>query len=135
MSSFTSVDTDTHHDALSHHASVKDTGRMELRIHPRHRTFAKWFDRYMVLVAVFGSVFVYLQAAVIIQNKSSENVSMPSYILFLIVALSWMAYGILWTDWVVALSGVVASIGAILALVATVSYRPSSNPGPFTAMV
>lgn len=119
-------------EALSHHTMLD---HVPSRIHPRHRWFAKWYDRYMILVAIFGSVFVYLQAGTIIENKSSENVSMPSYILFLIVSLSWMAYGILWTDWISALSGVVSSIGAIFALVATLSYRPSSNPGPFIAVI
>lgn len=120
---------------VSHFSKTLFGQGRQLHIHPTHRKFAKWFDRYMLVVAVFGSLFVYLQAAVIIQNKSSENVSMPSYIIFLIVALSFMAYGILWTDWVVSLSGLIASVGAIIALVATISYRPVSTPGPFIAIL
>jgi uncharacterized protein with PQ loop repeat len=88
----------------------------------------------MILVALLAASFIYLQGAVMIQNKSAENVSLPSYILFLIVAVSWMAYGMLWTDWFVALTGLVASIGAVMTLVAAISYRPSKNPGPFTAI-
>lgn len=117
------------------HISPEPNERLKLTVHPNHRLFSKWYDRYMMLIAVFGSIFVYLQASVIIQNKSSENVSMPSYILFLIVSLSWMVYGILWTDWIVVISGMIASIGAIVALVATLSYRPSSGPGAFTTLV
>lgn len=132
---------DHQHSALSHHPSSFSAGSLSefdggsrFKIHPHHRWLAKWFDRYMMVAALLASAVVYLQAAVIIQNKSSENVSMPSYIIWLIVSLSWMAYGILRTDWVISLSGVVASVGSVMALVATASYKPSTNPGPFTVI-
>jgi uncharacterized protein with PQ loop repeat len=122
--------------AISHSThSTFTQNSSNLKVHPRHRTFAKIFDTYMILIAILASIFVYLQAATIIQNKSSENTSLPSYIILVIVTLSFMAYGILWTDWIITLSGTVASVGSIIALVATVSYRPSSNPGPFTAVL
>jgi uncharacterized protein with PQ loop repeat len=88
----------------------------------------------MILIALLASTFVYLQASLIIQNKSSENVSMPSYIILVIVSLSWLLYGILWTNWVIALSGIVSSVGSIMALIATISYRPSATPGAFTML-
>jgi len=117
---------------LVHHSSSGwHPGRLELHVHPEHKTFAKWYDRYMIFVALFGAIFIYLQAITILKNKSSENVSLPSHIVFLIVSLSWMAYGILWADWVVAVSGMIASIGAIFALVATIAYRPTHHPGAF----
>lgn len=122
------------HESLSHHSMSSYNNRNLSKTHPRHRLFAKFYDRYMIIIAILASIFVYLQASLIIQNKSSENVSMPSYIILLIVSLSWMVYGILWTDWVIALSGIVASIGSIIALVATVSYRPTSTPGAFTLL-
>jgi uncharacterized protein with PQ loop repeat len=122
------------HESLSHYSVNGYEHRNFSKTHPRHRLFAKWYDRYMIIVAILASIFVYLQASLIMYNKSSENVSMPSYILLLIVALSWMIYGILWTDWIISLSGIVASIGAIIALVATISYRPSSTPGAFTLL-
>jgi len=126
--------TDEIHDALSHHSTTHPESQNFSKIHPRHKVFAKWYDRYMILVAVIASIFVYLQASLIIYNKSSENVSMPSYILLLVVSLSWMIYGILWTDWIIALTGIVASVGSIIALVATISYRPTSTPGAFTLL-
>lgn len=93
-----------------------------------------WFDRYMVLVAVMVCVAIFLQASLITHNKSSENVSMPAYILLVIASLSWMCYGILWTDWVVSTSGLFLSAGSIFALVATVSYRPGTTPGAFSTL-
>jgi len=133
--STTQVETRNLYESLSHSTNtVKTNDRTKMSVNAKHRTFSKYYDRYMILIAVFGSIFVYLQAATILVNKSSENVSMASYILFLIVSLSWMLYGILWLDWLVIVSGIVSSIGAITALVATISYRPSSNPGPFVTI-
>ena len=124
------------HEILRSASLTVPKSRMsKYRVHPKHQSFAKWYERYMILIALLGSIFVYLQAGVIIKNKSSENVSMPSYIIYLIVSLSWMAYGILWTDWVHTFSGLIASIGAIIALISTASYRPTKNPGPFTTVL
>jgi uncharacterized protein with PQ loop repeat len=122
------------HESLSHYSSAPQDNRYFAKIHPRHKVFAKWYDRYMVIVACLASIFVYLQGSLIIQNKSSENVSLPSYIILLIVALSILVYGILWIDWLIALLAIVMSIGTIIALVATVSYRPTSTPGAFTLL-
>lgn len=114
--------------------SLMDQRHSKLAMNPRHRRIASWFDRYMVLVAAMVCVAVFLQASLITQNKSSENVSMPAYILLVIASLSWMCYGILWTDWLVSLSGLILSAGSIFALVATVSYRPGTTPGAFSTL-
>ena len=102
--------------------------------HPRHQRVAVWLDRAMVLVAILVCVSIFLQASLIINNKSSENVSMPSYILLVIASLIWMCYGITWNDGLISLSGLVASAGSIFALVASVSYRPNRNPGAFSSI-
>jgi uncharacterized protein with PQ loop repeat len=99
-----------------------------------HARITKRYEQYMVFIAVLGSLIIYFQAGVVIHNKSSENVSLVSYILLLIVALSAAVYGIIKFNWVIILSGLVTVIGSILALVSTVSYRPSSNSGPFTML-
>jgi len=100
----------------------------------RHPQVAVWLDRALVLVAVMVCVAIFLQAGVIVHNKSSENVSMPSYILLVLAALVWMFYGMVWNDGLVALSGLVCSAGAIFALVASVSYRPGTTPGAFSTL-
>jgi uncharacterized protein with PQ loop repeat len=125
----------TTYQNLSHSILKNKKQKTKLTINPNHVLFSKWYDRYMILIAILGSVFVYLQAATIIQNESSENVSMPSYVVFLIVSLSWMIYGVLWMDWIVIITGLIAAIGGVLALISTISYRPSSNPGPFTTFM
>lgn len=104
------------------------------RRQPRHRGLALNLDRAMVVVAIMVCVALFLQASLIVNNKSSENVSMPSYILLTIASLLWMCYGILWNDGLIALMGLVASAGSIFALVASVSYRPQGTPGAFSTL-
>ena len=125
------MENDELHDSLSHY-TAKDTTFSWSHLHPRHGVFAKWYDRYMILVALLASTVVYLQGAMILQNKSSENASLPSFIILIIVSLSVLVYSILWTDWVLALAGVVSTIGSIIATVACVSYRPVTDAGAFS---
>jgi len=123
---------DKNHESLSHFSPSSDANRSFLKLHPRHKVFAIWYDRYMIFIALLAASFVYVQAAVILSNQSSENVSLPSYIILLIVSLSILLYAVLWTDWVLAISGIVSSVGCIIALVSTISYRPVSAGGAFT---
>lgn len=102
-----------------------------LRLHPKHRVLAHYYHYYMMLMALLLSVAVFLQGATILQSQSAENTSLPAYILLTIVALSWLAYGVLWSDTFVTFSGAVFVVASVLALVATVSYRPGLPPGAF----
>lgn len=108
--------------------------RTRPRPQPRHHSLAVWMDRAMVVAGLLVCVAIFLQASLITANKSSENVSMPSYILLVIASLLWMCYGILWNDGLVALSGVVFSAGTIFALVASVSYMPHRTAGAFSTL-
>lgn len=101
---------------------------------PKQTPFSNWFDRIMVLVAVMVCVAIFLQASLIVHNKSSENVSMPSYILLAISSLLWMFYGIFWNSMIMSMSGLVLSAGSIFALVASISYRPGTTPGAFSTL-
>lgn len=98
---------------------------------PIDRTLAHYYDRYMVLVALAASVIVYLQAGMIQNNRSSENVSLASFILFLIVGLSVLVYGMIWSHPVLSLAGLLTTVGATWAVVVTASFRPSANHGAF----
>lgn len=104
------------------------------RTQPRHHRLAVWMDGAMVVTGLLVCVAIFLQASLITANKSSENVSMPSYILLVIASLLWMCYGILWNNGWVALSGVVFSVGTIFALVASVSYMPNRTAGAFSTL-
>ena len=119
------------HDALAHSTKNVEIGRLFSKMHPRHQHFARWYDRWMILIALSASIVVYLQAGVILSNKNSENVSLPSFIVLLIVSLSTLVYGVLWADSLLAGCGIIASVGSILALVVTISYRPLAGSGAF----
>jgi uncharacterized protein with PQ loop repeat len=108
--------------------------RTAMTIHPKNRKFMHKFEMWMVAIAIFGPIFIYLQASTIIQNKSSENVSLPSFVVFLIVQLHWFVYSISWNDWIHALSAMIGVIGSVVAIGATIHFRPSSTPGPMANM-
>ncbi len=122
---------DRFHDALAHSTKNVEIGRLFSKMHPRHHFFAQWYDRWMILIALLASIIVYLQAGVILSNKNSENVSLPSFILLTIVSLSVLVYGVLWADSLLAGCGIIAAVGSILALVVTISYRPLAGSGAF----
>lgn len=121
------------HNSLSHQPA-KPAAPVNFKLHPHYRQFSAWFDKYLYVVLLLGVVFIYLQGALIIQNKSSENISIPSFIILLIITLTILMYGILWTDWFISIIGVVSTSGSVMSLVAATSYRHSSIPGPFSSL-
>ena len=101
----------------------------------------RWYDMYMKVILVVAALPIYFQAATIYNNQSAENVSLASYILFLIVTLSWMVYGVVKADHdasnrlMIASTGLIATIGVILAIIVYASYTPCTNPGPFVRVI
>lgn len=89
------------------------------------------FNAYMILVTFLGTAIVFVQASVIIENKSAENVSLPSYIMLLIVSLSYMALGMFRSELLITLYSALVVTGSILAIIATVAYQPNFDPTPF----
>lgn len=124
---------DSLHQSLTHQP-VQQSSLVNFRIHPNYRSLSVWFDRYMRVIILLCVVFIYLQGATIVHNKSSENVSIPSFIILVIITLSTLMYGIVWTDGFISFVGVLSTTGAIMSLVAATSYRPSTNPGPFSVV-
>lgn len=108
--------------------SIKNKNK--LMIHPAY-WFSKYYERWMICVAIFAPLFVFIQGAYIIEKGSSENVSVIALIIYLITSLSVMGHGLLWSEYIIAMSGFIATLGAIFTITVTLSYRPSSDPGPF----
>lgn len=109
------------HPTVVHHSSTPLVG---------HR-FKRMYEGYMVVVALCGSLFIYLQGALVLKNQSSDNISIPAMILFTLVSISWCLYGLIKKDWIISLSGVIATIGGLFATGATIAYRPNYHPGAF----
>lgn len=116
------------HQAISHYS---DRTEPIYRMHPTHQKLALVFEKYMFVVAMIMAVVPFLQASIMIQNETSENVSIPSLILMTVAATSILCYAILWRDWLLALSGLVSSAGWVFALVSAISFRPAASPKPF----
>ena len=129
--------TEASYNLFSHHATPSTQeimDQMERRkIMRQYPKLVYGYERYMWFVSIVGPICFYLQAALILSNRSSENVSLPATILLLIIMVSWLGYGILWQSHVIVFSAVLCLLGVILILVATLSFRPLSTPGPFTA--
>lgn len=120
------------HQGLSVHAVSNEGFTPQRFLHPAHQTFAQWYDRYMYLVIIMYSIMLFPQAALVLRNKNSENISLATFIMFLIAAVSGLVYGVLWKDMFLALTGLVATSSAILVLVAITSYENPTTPGAFS---
>lgn len=96
--------------------------------------FLHWYGRLVVAVGLILPVFVFLQAATILHTKSSENVSLPAFIILLIGSLVIMGAGLIGHTWLLTWGGMMTAVGAIVAIIATVSYRPTAQNGAFVAV-
>lgn len=85
------------------------------------------YDRYMLFIGIFGKTFLALQIAAMIKNKSSENVSFFSYIVYFVVSLSWLYFGIAHKDTVVVVSSLTAIVFALVAMNIVAVYRDSKS--------
>jgi len=101
---------------------------------PAHRPYVLQYQRFMWVLALLGPLFVYLQASQIILNESSDNVSLSSYIVLLVLSVAWLVHGLLWSRWLQAISGFLMVGGTCLAMYATVHYRPKHQAGPFSPL-
>jgi len=85
------------------------------------------FDQAItIVVSVVGvalSVAYYPQAYRIWQNRSSADVSVPSYILFAVGTTTWLLYGFYKHDVPIVLSFFLGAIGSWLVLVLTLYYK------------
>lgn len=79
-----------------------------------------------VLVSIFGilmSVGHFPQAIRIIKRKSSQDISLSMYLIFMVGAYVWLAYGIVFGIVPVIISFIVAVIGTTSVFVLTLKYR------------
>jgi uncharacterized protein with PQ loop repeat len=89
-----------------------------------------------IIDLIFAStipIAIFLQSITMIQNGSSENVSIPSYVLFIVASLSFVACGILRKKWSLIISGGFICATSLMAIISIISFRPSSQPGPFVS--
>lgn len=94
----------------------------------RNAILDRFYYRYfMYAVAILGGTFVYIQLGTIIYNKSSTNVSLPAFIVFLFSSIFWLIYGYLVKDWVIILANIVNIIGTLLIIAFIKYYEDTSS--------
>jgi MtN3 and saliva related transmembrane protein len=83
----------------------------------------KWYKTYMILVGIFGQLLFFSEFVTILQNQSSQNVSLFGFICSLIAIFSWLVYGFLMKDKVLIISNIAGTVGATLTVAAILVYR------------
>jgi len=83
-----------------------------------------------VLATVFGlvgAIGFYIQAFKVLKRKSSEDVSIPSFIIFSLGMFFWLLYGLELKDSPLLIANTVGFIGGMLVVSSSVYYRKYSN--------
>jgi len=79
-----------------------------------------------ILATVFGligAIGFYIQALKVFKRKSSEDVSIPSFVIFSLGMFFWLLYGIELIDRPLLIANTVGLIGGILVISLSVYYR------------
>ncbi len=82
----------------------------------------KWYSRYMIFIGTFGQFVFYSQFYTIIQNKSAQDVSLFGFTCGFVSVASWLIYGLLLHDKPLIIANLVATIGALLVIIAILMY-------------
>ncbi|MEI7493515.1 MAG: SemiSWEET family transporter [Alphaproteobacteria bacterium] len=83
----------------------------------------KWYRRYMIFIGIFGQFLFYSQFYTILQHKSAHDVSLVGFIGGFISVFSWFIYGLMLNDKPLIISNIIASIGALLVVMAILIYQ------------
>lgn len=73
-----------------------------------------YYEKYMMAMGILGQAVFYIQAFKIFYNRSAQDVSLLGFSFGLLSVTSWMIYGFLIKNKVLAFANVVAVIGALL---------------------
>lgn len=77
----------------------------------------------MTVVGVLGQLLFYSEFVTILNNQSARDVSLFGFVCGFISVSSWFVYGLLLKDKPLIITGVVATIGATLTIIAILIYR------------
>lgn len=78
---------------------------------------------YMLFVAIFGKIFIFIQAYKIWDEQDSRGLSKLAYIVLFFVTISWLTYGYMNNNKPLIYSGIVGLIGVILLLYLIYEYE------------
>jgi uncharacterized protein with PQ loop repeat len=84
-------------------------------------------DKYMLFIALFGKLFLFVTIAKIIIDESSENVSFTAYVLYVITSLSWFIFGLYYKETLVTFSSLLGLAGGLLTMNIVVAYKENKT--------
>jgi len=93
-------------------------------------TFDQLFTAFTTLMGVLISIGYYPQAYRIWKNRSAEEISVASYVVFALGTTTYLAYGFYRDDIVLIAGFLFGSIGSWLVLFLTLYYRRIKRMGP-----
>jgi uncharacterized protein with PQ loop repeat len=77
----------------------------------------------MIFIGIFGQFLFYSQFYTILQHKSAHDVSLVGFIGGFVTVFSWLIYGLMLNDKPLVISNSIASIGALLVVIAILVYQ------------
>jgi len=89
---------------------------------PSESTFARWFTRFMYLPAIGGNFVPLIQAARIIANEKSENVSPIAWGFAWFCLACWLTYGVVKRDKVLIWANIVGVTNAAILIACIIIY-------------
>lgn len=75
------------------------------------------YEKYMLAMGILGQFLFYVQAFKIFTTRSASDLSIAGFSLGLISVTSWLIYGLLLKNKVLAISNAVAVVGALLVVI------------------
>jgi uncharacterized protein with PQ loop repeat len=106
--------------------------RTQLHSYAHQARFVHYYNRYMLLVALLGPIYFYMQAGSMVERPNSEEQqSLVWYLFAVIIALSWLVYGLVRSDSIVVFASVVLLLGALVVLLLIVAYSRNKIPHAF----
>ena len=81
------------------------------------------FEYIVSILGILMSVGYYPQAYTIWKKKSSKNVSIISYVIFVLGTSTWTLYGIYLNNWTIFWSFIFGVVGSWLTLILIIIYR------------
>jgi len=83
---------------------------------------SKRLETYMSCIVVLGQTMHFIQAWKIYETKSSEDISVSSYIICVILLIHWLCYGVLIKNRVLIIAEGLGLVGCILVLIGIFAY-------------
>lgn len=83
----------------------------------------KIFQAFVTIMGTVMSLGYFPQLYKIWKSKSSENISIPTFVIFSIGTLTWLIYGILINDPTIIFGFVIGVIGSWSVLILTIKYK------------